>query len=292
MNWRLALKAVRPFAFPTSIFPITIGSFFYWGTLSNTIDWPLFILTLLCGVSIHAGTNLNNDYWDYLKGVDSSQSFGSSKMLPLKLLLPKQVKNLVVLLFVIALGLGILLGILSDYRVSLIALLGILSGYYYTAPPIQFKYRGLGPILVFIMKGPLMILVGGMVQNSQWSTDLLALSFPIGCLVSLILQANDIRDMYWDNCGGITTMALYLGKELAVTVFSFMGSMVFIAIPILVWLEMLSWIALLTWMFLPSFLALNVRINKGTAEQLLNIDIQMTKLYSSVCLIILLSAII
>ena len=86
------IQSVRPFAFPASIIPVLVGtsiSLYYPGN----VDWFLFPIILICSMLLHGGTNMINDYYDFKKGVDKEHTYGSSRVIVEKLLLPEQVKR-------------------------------------------------------------------------------------------------------------------------------------------------------------------------------------------------------
>ncbi|ACB84747.1 prenyltransferase [Natranaerobius thermophilus] len=289
MKSTLYFRALRPFSFPTSIIPITIGTFW---EIGSGVNWPIYLITLLCGIAIHGGTNLTNDYYDFIRGVDTVNSFGSSKLLPLQIIPPRNILIFAVMSFSFAFILSLILGILTSYKVTVIAVIGILAGYFYTGFPLQLKYRALGPVLVFLMMGPLLVKAGGLTQLGYSDWDLILISIPIACLVSIILQANDLRDKRWDKRSGVTTFAILFGYSMACKIFTITGLVAFLLIPIFVSQGLLPYFTMITWLLLPKFFAVNRKIYKGTSSLMLNIDIEMTKLYSLFGVIIIFSILI
>src|ERR1700687_3219555 len=72
------LEASRPKTLIASISPALIGTVLAWknGSFSPLI----FLLTLLTGVAIQVGTNFANDYFDFLKGADTSERKGPRRI--------------------------------------------------------------------------------------------------------------------------------------------------------------------------------------------------------------------
>src|SRR5213079_1687301 len=56
--------------------------------------------------------------------------------------------------FILALIMGIFLTLHRGWPIVLLGLIGFIGGYFYTAPPFQYKYRALGLPLVFLLMGP------------------------------------------------------------------------------------------------------------------------------------------
>lgn len=96
-----------------------------------------------------------------------------------------------------------------------IGLLGLLIGflYSYPHPRLGLKFNALGEIVVFIALGPLMFL--GAFYASTGFMDLRAViaSVPLGILITLVLFANNMRDVEFDRRAGILTLPMILGSS-------------------------------------------------------------------------------
>ena len=99
--------------------------------------------------------------------------------------------------------------------VILFVLLGCIAGYGYTAPPLEYKYRGLGAVAVFFLMGPLMVVGAHFAMSGTWSWLPWLVSVPVGCLVSAILYANEVRDLEDDAAASILTLPQLLGERKA-----------------------------------------------------------------------------
>ena len=83
-----------------------------------------FLVTLLASVAIHAGTNLANDYYDHVRGVDTSESPGPSGVIQQGLLSARHVLTASISAF----AFGGLLGLyLMTIRGWIVLLLGVLA---------------------------------------------------------------------------------------------------------------------------------------------------------------------
>src|SRR5215831_12627934 len=82
-------EATRPPSFTASITPVLIGS-----VLAAT-DGPFsvgrFLLALFGALFIHIGTNLINDYYDHLSGVDTLETMSGSQVIQRGLLTAEEV---------------------------------------------------------------------------------------------------------------------------------------------------------------------------------------------------------
>ena len=68
-NWFLAS---RPWSFTMTAISVSVGSAL--AALDGPFSWPLALLALLSAVLLHAATNLINDYYDVVNGIDTVQA--------------------------------------------------------------------------------------------------------------------------------------------------------------------------------------------------------------------------
>jgi len=212
---------------------VSVGSAL--AAIDGPFDWPLAMLALLSAVLLHAATNLINDYYDVVNGVDTVQA-ATAQYRPHPLvegLLPREhVRHVAYGLFVLAALIGIYLTLVCGVVVLIIGLVGLLAGLTYTAPPLKYKYVALGEVSVFLMWGPLMVEGAYFVQRQSLSVPAFWVSLPFGVLVALVLLANNIRDMDHDRQRGIRTLAILLGRR--------MGLNTYIALTALAYAGMLA----------------------------------------------------
>lgn len=229
-NWFLAS---RPWSFTMTAISVSVGSAL--AAIDGPFDWPLAMLALLSAVLLHAATNLINDYYDVVNGVDTVQA-ATAQYRPHPLvegLLPREhVRHVAYGLFVLAALIGIYLTLVCGVVVLIIGLVGLLAGLTYTAPPLKYKYVALGEVSVFLMWGPLMVEGAYFVQRQSLSVPAFWVSLPFGVLVALVLLANNIRDMDHDRQRGIRTLAILLGRR--------MGLNTYIALTALAYAGMLA----------------------------------------------------
>lgn len=218
---RVWILALRPFSFTASIVPAIYGSLLavalrgHAGIPDFRFDGLSFFFTILGCISIHAGSNLVNDFFDYRSGTDKPENFGRVNVLVRKLMRPIDVSIEAAGAFLIATLCGIYLIVQAGAAQGpLIALVifGALSAYFYTAPPFAFKNRGFGDIQVLISFALAMIFGAFYVQTKTLSWLPVLDSLPIGFLVVDILHINNLRDLVPDRTAGITTLAIALGN--------------------------------------------------------------------------------
>jgi 1,4-dihydroxy-2-naphthoate octaprenyltransferase len=182
------------------------------------VDWWLALLTLAGTLCLHAATNLANDYYDYVGGIDTPGSPGvRARHHPLveKTLSPRQVFAGAITFWISALAIGTGLGLARGWQLILLTGVGVLAGFFYSAGPVRLKARAMGELTAFLMWGPVMILGAFFVQRMTFdgSRNALALSVIQGLWVAQVLLCNNLRDREIDAGLRIHTPATLLRED-------------------------------------------------------------------------------
>ncbi len=206
-------EVVRPFSFTASVIPISAGGALAW--LDGAFELGLFLLALAGGVLLHTGTNVVNEIFDVRKGIDTITSPRASHAILKGRISERGAYLLALAAFAAASAAGVVLIAARGWPIALLGLLGLAGGYFYTAPPFQYKFRAMGLPLVFLQMGPLMTVGAYYAASGRWSPVALVLSLPIGLLVAAILHGNEWRDIREDTRAGIVTLSSRVGREWA-----------------------------------------------------------------------------
>ncbi len=205
------MEAIRPKTLVASIAPVVIG-------ISLAISDGFFeffpsIATLLAAILIQIGTNLANDYYDFVRGADNEDRIGPTRVSQAGLIDPKKIQYAMVFSLVLALLFGVYLVGIGGWVVAVIGSVSILCAVGYTAGPLAFAYNGLGDIFVFVFFGP--VAVGGTywVQSEMLAGDVVLAGVGIGALTTLILITNNMRDIETDKVAGKNTLAVRMGLK-------------------------------------------------------------------------------
>lgn len=241
-SFSIWLQAIRAFAFPASIVPITVGAMLAL-SFEGDVMWSLFPIVFICSILYHGGTNLVSDYYDHVKGVDKDYTFGGSRVVLDGLLTAKQLLNGGLMLF----GLGVVFGLGLLYFRGLpmfyLGAAGLVGGYLYCGKPVGFKYIALGDIGVFILMGPLMVIGSYFALTGDFSmaglTRPFLVSIPIGLLTAAILHANNTRDIAHDNEARIKTFAGLIGHNASKVEYLLLVLGAFAAVALMVWTKTL-----------------------------------------------------
>src|SRR2546428_8098191 len=186
-----AWEVVRPFSFTASLLPVSVGGAIALG--QGRMHWPLFAAALLGALGLHIGTNVTNEIYDVRHGIDSITSPRMS-MAILKGRISERGAFVVAWSgFIMALIMGIFLVLHRGWPIVLLGLIGFIGGYFFTAPPFQYKYRALGLPLGFLLMGPVMVGGAYYAVTGAFDANLLVVSLPGGLLVTAILHGNGGR---------------------------------------------------------------------------------------------------
>lgn len=212
---------IRPAYFTLSLLPVLLGSVLAW-TQTLTASKPFghfhlthFIGTIVAIVLLQAGANLVNDYYDYLRGVDTTNAFGPGGLIQQGLIKPANV----LLYGLVLLGIGALVGIIVAFAggplVYLLGIAGLLCGYFYSATKRSLSSMALGELAAFLIFGPLITVGAYLVQAQTGRVDHYAIiySIPLGLLAAAVVHANNMRDVEGDTHAGKRTIASYLGLQ-------------------------------------------------------------------------------
>ncbi len=244
--------------------------------------WELFPLVLVCTLLFQTATNLINDYFDFKKGIDKINTFGSSGVLPEGLLKPGQLLVAGLFLF----GLGALLGLglvwVRGWPMLVIGLIGLAGGYFYTGWPISYKYFALGDIIVLILLGPVMVTGSYFALTGSCDSIVIYTSLPFGLLAAAIMASNNLRDIDHDRAAGIKTLAGILGHQGAKTEYLALVIGAYLSVALMLLIKIASLWFLLVFVTVPIAIQ-NIRAVKESRpenhESIISIDVQTAQLH-------------
>ncbi len=250
---RTILLAARPWSFTMTFISVTTASLM----ALPAFDWALYLTVLVGMILAHAATNLINDYFDVKSGVDRPDA-PTARYRPHPLvtgrLKPQQVLWGSLGLYGLAALIGLYLTFLRGWPIALLALLGGLASFFYTATPVQYKHRALGELSVFLMWGPLMMLGSYYVQTGGWLGvhKVLFISLPIGLWVALVLLANNLKDIDYDRGQEVATLATLLGRSGALTLYTLLVILVYVLSALGILLKIMPLWGLLVFISVPT----------------------------------------
>ena len=208
--WRL----LRPHTLTASFIPVFVGTMFAY--MDDTFHLGLFLAMLIASILIQAATNMFNEYYDYVRGLDKEDSVGIGGTIVRDNIAPKTVLNLAFIFFGIAILLGIYICLESSWWIAVIGSAGMLIGYLYTGGPLPIAYTPFGELFSGFIMGTVIIGISYYIQTLQLTTNVILISIPIAIFIATIMLSNNIRDLDNDKLGGRKTIAILLGRKNAV----------------------------------------------------------------------------
>lgn len=273
-------EVARPFAFTASVIPVLAGAALAW--VDEAWNWAPFVASLLGGVFLHAGTNVVNEVYDVRKGIDTITSPRASHAIVKGRITERAALLVSGAAFALAVAVGLYLVWLRGPAIVGLGALGLIGGWGYTAPPLEYKNRALGVPLVFVLMGPLMVEGSYFAVSGTWSLTALVLSVPVGLLVAAILHGNEWRDIREDSRAGISTLSATIGQRWAH--YSYIGLVLgaYMVLALSVIADVLPAWTMLAILSLP-FLAQVIRSAElgatGQARAIAMIDLQTARLH-------------
>lgn len=208
---------IRPAYLPLALMPVLLGSTLAW-TRTITLKAPFgqfhlvyFIGTVLAVFLLQAGASLINDYYDYVHGVDTSNSLGPGGLIQQGLVKPTRVLGVGFSALILGAIIGLIIALRGGVPVVLFGLIGLLCAYFYSGTKRPLSSQALGELVGFIIFGPLITLGAYMVQTGSIARDVLIYSIPLGLLAASIIHVNNMRDLESDAQSNKRTIAALLG---------------------------------------------------------------------------------
>lgn len=208
--WRL----LRPHTLTASFVPVFVGTML--ALNANSFDTLLFLAMMIASILIQSATNMFNEYFDFVRGLDNEKSVGIGGTIVRDGIKPKTVLNLAITFFSIATLLGIFICIESSWWIAVIGLVCMLFGYLYTGGPFPIAYTPFGELFAGFFMGTVIIGISYYIQTLSLTLDVIWISIPVAIFIGCIMLSNNIRDLDGDKENGRKTIAILLGKEKAV----------------------------------------------------------------------------
>tara|TARA_B100000925_G_scaffold291923_1_gene282535 strand:- start:5835 stop:6704 length:870 start_codon:yes stop_codon:yes gene_type:complete len=205
------IQLTRPKTLLTGLAPVILA----YGHLLNQekiIDNKLCILTVICVILLQVGSNLANDLYDGIRGIDSDERLGPRRSISKGDITPKTLKVITFLVFISAFLIGTIISFYSGFEIFLIGFLSLIVAFAYTGGPYPLSYFALGELLAFIFFGSVAVCGVYFIQDKSITTHLFLASFMPGFFSAALMSLNNYRDIYTDKKTQKKTIAIYLGE--------------------------------------------------------------------------------
>ena len=210
LSARSWIVAARPKTLTAAVAPVLAGTGL--AVHHGVVAWLPAAAALAGAIFIQIGTNLANDYYDFVRGGDTEERVGPVRVTQAGLIEPETVKRGMIAVLGAAMLVGVYLVYVAGWPIVWVGLASLASAVAYTGGPYPLAYHGLGDVFVFVFFG--LVAVGGTyyVQGLAWPPDALLAGAGLGALSTAILVANNLRDIDTDAKAGKRTLAVRLGR--------------------------------------------------------------------------------
>lgn len=237
--WQGFWQIADPKIWIASTIPMAVGGAIAYAHLGS-FHWGWFLLGCAAIYLLETGKNAINEYIDYLSGVDTFVSpdkrtpfsGGKKTIIDGKLTLQE---NLVIGIITITFGclLGLIVVLFREFDILWIGLAGVFFALFYSLPPLEFAYRGLGELVVGFTFGPLITTGTYLVQAHTISFNVILASLPLGFLIANVLWINQYPDYEADLKGGKMNGVVRMGKKKGVNIYALLFGLTYFFLVIL-----------------------------------------------------------
>jgi 1,4-dihydroxy-2-naphthoate octaprenyltransferase len=253
---RVWLAEMRAPFLTAAIVPVILGTCVAWAS-TGIFLLDVFLLTLIAGVFVHIGANISNDYFDHRSGTDDvNEEFvrpftGGSRMIQRGWMTPREVLAEAIVFFSLGGGIGLYLAYTRGIEILVLGIIGIGSGFFYTAPPFRLVNRGIGEIFIGLNFGVLMTLGAYFVQTQVLAWEAIFPSIPIAILITAVLYINEFPDYSADKSVGKLTAVVRLGRKRASKGYVVLMAALYLSILLPILLNLTNWYTIMGLATLP-----------------------------------------
>jgi 1,4-dihydroxy-2-naphthoate octaprenyltransferase len=224
--------ASRPKTLPATISPVVVGVAL---AAADGHFKPIpAVATLLAALLIQIGVNMANDYFDFVRGIDTSDRIGPVRVAASGLISLENLRLGIGVVLGVTVLLGVYLAIVGGWPIVVIGLASILAVLAYSGGPYPIASNGLGDLFAFIFFG--LVAVGGTyyIQAQSFHPGILVVAIPNGVLITDILIVNNLRDIDTDGKAGKRTFAVIIGRKATRIEFLILLIAAYLTLPVLV----------------------------------------------------------
>jgi 1,4-dihydroxy-2-naphthoate octaprenyltransferase len=207
------MLAIRPRTLIAGAVPVGVG--IAAASLRGPIDAAVAFATLCAALLLQIASNLANDYYDFVSGVDTEERLGPVRVTQSGLLSASAVKRGLAVVLVTALLFGMFLVARGGIVIMAIGAVSIVSALAYSAGPWPLSRYGFGEPMAFVFFGVVAVCGTYFLQIDTIDSLAVAASIPIGCLAAALISVNNLRDTRTDKAAGKRTIAVRWGEPVS-----------------------------------------------------------------------------
>ncbi len=211
--------AIRPKTLPAGAAPVFLGLALAYKFNMDHFSLSIALLTLLCALLLQISSNLINDYYDGVKGLDNEQRLGPPRATSLGLLSAQSVKYGFLSTLTAAFLVGLYLMFHGGVPIIIIGITSLFFAWAYTGGPFPISYYGLGEVFAFLFFGPIAVWGTWYLQcrqglDSGLTVRIICWGSCVGLISAALMAVNNLRDRHTDAQKGKQTLATLLGNRL------------------------------------------------------------------------------
>jgi 1,4-dihydroxy-2-naphthoate octaprenyltransferase len=216
--------ASRPKFLVASAAPVLVGSAIGYAS-TGAFSPVLFILALLAIMALHSGANMANDYFDHISGNDWANEnptpfSGGRRFIQERILSPKA--TLLISLFWLTIGsiIGVIIILLTrSIFILVLGLVGLLGGFFYTAPPVKLGYRYIGEVVIAMLFGSLAVYGSYYLQTETIDVAPILPAVIVSILIFLVILVNEFPDLKADAAVSKKTLVVFFGVPVSIWIY-------------------------------------------------------------------------
>lgn len=207
------ILAARPRTLGAAIVPVLAGAALAFA--ADAFDLFTTLLILGCAILIQIATNYFNDAIDHVKGADTTERLGPTRVTSAGMIPARRVVIAASACVFLAALLAIPLVVRGGWPILVLGAVSLILAYAYTGGPLPLAYLGLGEIFVVLFFGVFAVVGTFYVNALEVSRATLLAGFQIGLHSSVLLAVNNLRDLETDRAAKKHTLAARFGLEFA-----------------------------------------------------------------------------
>ena len=202
------VAGARPRTLPAAIVPVVVGTI---AVRPYEVHESRALLALIVALALQIGTNYANDYSDGIRGTDQRR-VGPVRLVGQGLASPNAVRWAAMASFLVAMVAGLIICSMTTYWLLPFGAAAVLAGWLYTGGPRPYGYLGLGEVFVFVFFGLLATVGSSYIELLSIPTVVWPAAVTVGLMATILLEANNLRDITGDTVSGKRTIAVRLGR--------------------------------------------------------------------------------
>lgn len=257
MNFKVFAELVELKAKTASVFPFLMGCLFAWYHYQQIYlgNMVLFFISMFM---FNMAVDIMDNYMDYHNATDVHDYKQETNIIGRENLSLPLIRNLMWGLIIVSALIGIYLAYQTSWVILWLGMFSYAMGIFYSAGPKPLSSLPVGEVTSGVTMGiiiPLICVYLNVYDLTSFNTSLIInvtiMSLPAACAIANLMLANNTCDLEEDILNNRHTLAFYLGKDKAVTLFQGLALASFIFATLGVIFRIVPMTVLLIWIIFP-----------------------------------------